>query len=124
MNRWGRVAFMIVALMSLILFPAWSCKKSGGQDAPCSQPADCQHGFRCENGRCLGGVESACGYIRRCLPKMEGGQAETLFGESWRQYLKADLEEGACEAQLRVVTAAGRAVVMSRACGPRIGGSL
>lgn len=110
-----------LALLALVALAA--CRRGGGEGAPCAKPADCRYGFRCEEQHCLGGAESACGYLLRCLPLLRPEDRETLFGENHRQWLDAlthGPQQEACAARLALIVQMGRLVVLHRACGPRI----
>lgn len=115
----GRLT-ILCALAALLLV---GCSK-GKTGSPCAKPDDCKYGYYCAmDGKCQAGPETACGYIARCIPKMEGGQAETLFGmpnTGFRRFLRDSPDEGMCESKLKVIASMNRTVAMSRACGPRV----
>lgn len=114
----------LLALLALLAFgAATACRRGGGEGALCAKPADCRHGFRCEDQRCLGGPESACGYLLRCVPLLRPEDRETLFGEGHRQLIESlthNPNQAACAARLGLIVQLGRQVVLHRACGPRI----
>lgn len=113
---------MLTLLAGLAALGLVGCSK-GKAGSPCAKPADCKYGHYCGGGTCKAGPETACGYITRCLPLMEQGQAETLFGmpnAGFRAMLKQSPSETACDGKLKVIAAMNRTVAVSRACGPRV----
>lgn len=117
-----KLVALLVGMVSIAIGVS-SCKRGGGEGASCKRPQDCRFGFRCEDGHCLGGAESACGYLLRCVPLLSISDKETLFGESFRQWLDAlakKPDQRACERRLGLIAQMGRMIVLHRACGPRI----
>jgi hypothetical protein len=117
-----RAVLVLCAIVAVTALVA-ACSKKGGEGAACQKPADCRRGFRCEDNRCIGGGESACGYILRCMPKLSMDDKETLFGGAFNQFyemVKKSPQQAACEARLNLIVQMGRQVVLNRACGPRV----
>ena len=118
MNKTTMTILTALALATALGVAGCSKGKTG---SPCAKPGDCKHGYFCETGKCKAGPETACGYIARCLPLMEQGQAETLFGvrnTGFRAMLKRSPSEAACDSKLKVLAAMNRRVALARACGP------
>jgi len=112
---------ILVALLALSIWAG--CSKKGGAGARCEQPSDCRRGYRCERGLCLGGAESACGYLRRCLPKLAPHQVPALLGPAHRDFirmLESYPDERSCSGRLKLLSSTGRIDVLNRACGPRV----
>jgi hypothetical protein len=113
----------LAALALVLVLVLVGCSK-GKTGSPCAKPADCKYGYFCAiDGKCQAGPETACGYIARCIPKLESGQAEMLFGmpnTGFRRLLRDSPNEGMCESKLKVIASMNRTVAMSRACGPRV----
>lgn len=121
-TRSSATTWLALATAGLLALAAGGCSK-GKAGSPCAQPADCRSGYYCEGGSCKAGPETACNYLTRCIPLMNEGQAETLFGipnSGFRRMLQQSPSEGACDAQLKVIASMNRTTVLSRACGPRV----
>lgn len=119
----ARSARPLLFALLLLAGTAAGCRRGGGEGAPCQRPADCRRGFRCEEQRCLGGPESPCGYLLRCLPLLRPEEREPLFGENIRQQIEALTQrpdQAVCAARLNLIAQLGRTVVLNRACGPRV----
>jgi hypothetical protein len=112
---------MLLCALALAIAMTAGCKGKTG--AACTSAGDCADGHYCHQNTCMAGPETACGYLDRCIPKLAGGQAETLFGEKsdyMRRMVKESPNEAACESQLKLIKSINRMTVLHRACGPRV----
>jgi len=121
-NKGPLVLIASLTLAGLMLCGG-GCSSKGKAGAQCVRQDDCAHRYYCLDKVCTAGPETACQYLRRCIPALSNDQAETLFGsdhQGFVQILKETPTDFVCEAKLRVIMAANRMVVLTRACGIRV----
>jgi len=105
-------------LVALSLLGATGCKGTG---AACERDANCRAGHRCELRQCVGEEQPTCGYLRRCLPRLDPARARALLGPLLPT-LDSHPDEQACRQRLRLLDSTGKLPALRSACGPRVTG--
>ncbi len=112
-------ALVSCAAMALTLCLS-GCSSKGKAGTTCQKPHDCAHMHYCLEGVCKAGPETACAYLKRCLPLVPRDQSEVLFGQGtyFQDMLNNNPSEKLCDNQLKVIQSVNRTVILQRACGP------